>query len=148
MARYPYKTSAADIPRKPSAIFELFLDVVAIEHVMKQTATYAVQRGNLSFSLTSDEMKTMRGILLVSGYCCVPRRKLHWQKRPDVYNEVITGLMRRDLFDEIMKFIHAADNTKLPRNDKYDKIRPFLEIMNYNFLRYKEVFGSGNISID
>ncbi len=40
--RYPYKPSAADIPRKPSAIFELFMDVVAIEHLVKQTVTYAV----------------------------------------------------------------------------------------------------------
>ncbi len=29
----PYKPSVADIPRKPSATFELFLDVVAMEHL-------------------------------------------------------------------------------------------------------------------
>ncbi len=29
VTRYPYKPSVADISRKPSAIFELFLDVVA-----------------------------------------------------------------------------------------------------------------------
>ncbi len=62
---YPHKPSVADIPRKPSAIFELFLDVVAIEHLVKQTVTYAVLRGNHSFSLTSDEIKTFIGILLV-----------------------------------------------------------------------------------
>ncbi len=77
VTRYPYKPSAADIPRKPSAIFELFMDVVAIEHLVKQTVLYAIQRGNHSFSLTSDEMKTFIGILLVSGYCCVPRRRLY-----------------------------------------------------------------------
>ncbi len=49
VTRYPYKPSVADIPCKPSAIFELLLDVVAIEHLVKQTVTYAVQRGNHSF---------------------------------------------------------------------------------------------------
>ncbi len=34
------------------------MDVVAIEHLVKQTVTYALQRGNHSFSLTSDEMKS------------------------------------------------------------------------------------------
>ncbi len=46
VARYPYKPLAVYISRKFSAIFELFLDVVATEHLVKQTVTYAVQRGN------------------------------------------------------------------------------------------------------
>ncbi len=93
-------------------------------------------------------MKTFIGILLVSGYCSVPRRRLYWQKQPDVYNELIAGSMRRDRFDEIMKFFHAADNTKLPKNDKYAKVRPLLEILNDNFMKYGEAFGPGNVSID
>ncbi len=84
----------------------------------------------------------------MSGYCCVPRRRLYWQKQPDVYNELIAGSMRRDRFDEIMMFLHAADNTKLPKNDKYAKVRPLLEIFNDNFLKYGEVFGRGNVSVD
>ncbi len=42
--RYPYKPSVADIPRKPSAILELFLDVVAIQHLVKQTVTCCTER--------------------------------------------------------------------------------------------------------
>ncbi len=93
-------------------------------------------------------MKTFIGILLVSGYCCVPRRRLYWQKQPDVYNELIVGSMRRDRFDEIMKFFHATDSTKLPKYDKYAKVRLLLGIVNDNFLKYGEVFGPGNVSID
>ncbi len=148
VTRYPYKPSVAHIPRKPSVIFELFLDAVAIEHLVKQTVTYAVQKSNHSFSLRSDKIKTFIGILFVSGYCCVPRRRLYWQKQPDVYNELIAGSMHRDHFDEIMKFFHAADNTKLPKNDKYAKVRPLLEILNDNFLKYGGVFGQGIVSID
>ncbi len=59
VTRYPYKPSVADIPHKPSGIVELFLDVVPIEHLVKQTVTYAVHRGNHSFSLASDEIKTL-----------------------------------------------------------------------------------------
>ncbi len=145
---YPYKPSVADIPRKSSETLELFLDVLAIDHLVKQTVNYAVQNGKHSFTLTSDEMKTFIGILLVSGYCCVPRRRLYWQRQPDVYNELIANSMRRDRFDEIMKYFHAADNTNLPKNDKYGKVSPLIEILNGNFLKYGEVFGPINISID
>ncbi len=34
---YPRKPSVADIPHKPSQTFELFLDVLAIDHLLKQT---------------------------------------------------------------------------------------------------------------
>uniref|UniRef100_A0A0N7ZBJ6 PiggyBac transposable element-derived protein domain-containing protein n=1 Tax=Scylla olivacea TaxID=85551 RepID=A0A0N7ZBJ6_SCYOL len=98
--------------------------------------------------LTSDEIKTFIGILLVSEYCCVPCRRLYWQRQPDVYNELIVDSMRRDRFEKIMKLFHAADNTKLPRNDKYGKVSPFMEILNDNFLKYREVFWSSNISVD
>ncbi len=56
--------------------------------------------------------------------------------------------MPRDRFDEIIKFFHAADNTKLPKYNKYAKVRPLLRILNDNFLKYGEVFGPGNVSID
>ncbi len=93
-------------------------------------------------------MKTFLGILLMSGHCCIPRRRLYWQKQPHVYNELKAGSVRRDRFDEIMKFFHAADDTKLPKNDKYAKVCLLLEILNDNFLKYGEVFGPGNVSID
>lgn len=146
--RYPCKPSSADLLRKSSEIIELFLDIVAIDHLVTSTVNYVVQRGNHSYILTSDEMKSLTGILLVSGYCCVPRRRLYWQKQPDVYNELIASSMRGDRFDEIMKFFHAADNTNLLPNDKFAKIQPLLEILNSNFLKYGEVFGPVDVSID
>ncbi len=135
----PEKTNVplvADIPRTPSQTLELFLDVLATDHLVKQTVNYAIQNGKHSFTLTSDEKKTVIGIFLVSGYCCVPRRRLYWQRQPDVYNELIADSTRRDRFDEIIKFFHAADNTKLPKNDKYSKVSPLMEILNDNFLEY------------
>ncbi|KAK3873841.1 hypothetical protein Pcinc_021172 [Petrolisthes cinctipes] len=93
-------------------------------------------------------MKSFIGIMLVSGYCCVPHRRLYWQKQPNVYNGLIASSMRRDRFDEIMKFFHAVDNTKLLPNDKFAKIQPLLEILNSNFLKYGEVYGLVDVSID
>ncbi len=132
----------------PSQAPELFFDVLAIYHLVKQTVNHAIQNSKHSFTLTSDEMKTFTGILLVSDYCCIPCHGLYCQRQPDVYNELITDSMCRDRFDEITKLLHAADNKKLPKNDKYGKISLFMEILNDNFLKYREVFGPSNISND
>ncbi len=107
---YPYKPCIGDIPRKPRETLELFLDVLAIDHLVKQTGNYAVQNGKHSFTLTGDEMKTFIGILLVPGYRCVPRRRLYWQGQPDVYNELIADSMRRDRFDEIIVFSYCRQH--------------------------------------
>ncbi len=57
-----------------------------------------------------------------------------------MYNELIAGSMRRNRFDEIKKFFHAADNTKLPKNDVYAKVRPLLEILNDIFFSSMEKY--------
>ncbi|XP_045109694.1 piggyBac transposable element-derived protein 3-like [Portunus trituberculatus] len=49
---------------------------------------------------------------------------LYWQRQPDVYNELIADSMRRDRFDEIMKYFHAADNTKLPKKGQFIRGKP------------------------
>ncbi|XP_068232117.1 piggyBac transposable element-derived protein 3-like [Palaemon carinicauda] len=47
-----------------------------------------------------------------------------------------------------MRYIHAADNTDLNPADKFAKVRPFLDILNKNYLSYSKVFGPSTISID
>lgn len=145
---YPYRPSIADLPRQPHEIFELFLDTLAIERLTKDTVMYAVQHGNHTFQLSSNEMKVFISILLLSGYNTLPRRRLYWSMEPDVRNELIASSMRRNRFDEIMKHLHAADNTNLDREDKFAKVRPILDILNERFLKYGEVFGPTSISID
>ena len=47
-----------------------------------------------------------------------------------------------------MRYFHAADNFSLDQEDKFAKIRPFLDIVNKKFLSFGSVFGYDNISID
>ncbi|XP_045133533.1 piggyBac transposable element-derived protein 3-like [Portunus trituberculatus] len=145
---YPYRPSAADLPRHPHEIFELFLDTLPIERLTKDTVMYAVQHGNHTFQLTCNEMKVFISILLLSGYNTLPRRRLCWSMELDVRNELIASSMRRNRFDEIMKHLHAADNTDLDKEDKFAKVRSILDILNERFLKYGEVFGPTSISID
>ena len=56
--------------------------------------------------------------------------------------------MRCDRFEEIFKYIHAADDGNLYLKDKYHKLRPFIDIMNDRFLNFDSRVGPTNISID
>lgn len=46
---YPYKPSTSDKQRTPCAVFELFVDVVAIYHLTKDTFKYSIHRCVHSF---------------------------------------------------------------------------------------------------
>ncbi|XP_045135687.1 piggyBac transposable element-derived protein 3-like [Portunus trituberculatus] len=55
---------------------------------------------------------------------------------PDVRNELIASSMRRNRFDEIMKHLHAAENTDLDKEDKFAKVRPILDILDESMVPY------------
>ena len=129
-------------------MFELFLDGTVIEHLTKETVRYAVHRGNHSFETSSADMKAFLGILIVSGYSCVPRRRMFWENQSDSRNELIANSMRRDKFEEILRYIHAADNNNLDSSDKFAKVRPLLNIINERFIRFASAFGPKIVSID
>ncbi|KAI4458697.1 transposase is4 [Holotrichia oblita] len=86
--------------------------------------------------VSADEMKCFIAILLVSGYCVLPGKKSYWVSQSDVNNALISGAMRRDRFVQIMRFIHCADNTKPYPDDKFWKLRPFMNRLKEKFLKY------------
>ncbi len=119
-----------------------------MEQLTIETVNYAYQKGNHSFSLSTDEMKVFIGILLLSGYTTVSRRRLYWSSDPDVHIEMVSSSMRQNRFHEIMKYFHAADNSKLLQNDRFSNVQHLLNIFNATFLKFATVFGSTTVSID
>ena len=128
-------------------VFDLFLDDDAINLLTNETINYASQKCSHQFSLTPGELRAFFGILL-SGYCTVPRRRLYWATESVTYNKMVTTTMRRNRFEEIMRFFLCANNANLLIEDKFAKVRPFLNILNRNFLASGHAFGPTDVSID
>ena len=61
---------------------------------------------------------------------------------------MVATTMRRNSFEEIMRFFHVADNANLPIEDKFAKVRSFLNVLNRNFLAFGRAFGPADVSID
>ncbi|KAJ4441492.1 hypothetical protein ANN_11348, partial [Periplaneta americana] len=82
---------------------------------------YAVQKGRDKFSFSPNDYKTFLGILLVSGYAKVLRRRIYWEESSDTRNESIVRAMRCNRFDEIMRNLHLNGSTQLDNSDRLSK---------------------------
>ena len=113
--------SVAVVPRKPQEILELFMNDEIFEILTNYTVMYSAQYGNHNFALDVGEMKVFVGINLLSGCKSVTRQSMYWSEELDTRNELIVRSMPRNRFDEIVKYIHAADNDNLRMDDKFEK---------------------------
>ena len=71
---------------------------------------------------------------------------MYWELRSDVFNEAVSKAMARNRFNEILKFLHLANNDELPPNDKFGKLRPLLLMLNKRFATYQP--NEQSLSID
>lgn len=62
----------------PAQIFEKFFDDEVLSMIVDFTQTYATQNNQHNFSVTSAELKTFFGILILSGYHKLPREGMYW----------------------------------------------------------------------
>uniref|UniRef100_A0AAX7T8F2 PiggyBac transposable element-derived protein domain-containing protein n=1 Tax=Astatotilapia calliptera TaxID=8154 RepID=A0AAX7T8F2_ASTCA len=99
-----------------------------IDVTLEMSNLYAEQKGK-TLNLTEDELLTFYGILLISGYNTVPRRRLLWSDDCDVSNNAVKDAMRRNRFDEIMSSVHLVDNMKITA-DPFFKVRPLFKHLN------------------
>lgn len=125
----------ATFKQTPLYYFECLFDNSIISMFVKYTNMYATQKNKLG-NVTNEEMQTFFGILLFSGYVIVPRRQMYWENGTDCGMPIIFNAMSRDRFTFIMSNIHCCDNYNLQPNDKFAKVRPLIDALNTNFLKF------------
>ena len=119
----------------PIELFYLFFDEHVLELFVTKTNLYAARR-NRRADITPQEMKCFFGILLLSGYCSVSRRRMYWEKTEDCHNKLVAETLSRDRFEHIMTNLHCCDNNSLDKDDRFAKVRPLIKEMNERFLQY------------
>ncbi|XP_037116736.1 piggyBac transposable element-derived protein 3-like [Syngnathus acus] len=103
-----------------------------LPHLVRETIKYAaVTDSNLQ--LTIGELKRVVGILLLSGYHQLPSRRHYWNTDEDLHCALVAGAMSRNRFEEIIRYIHCADNAHLNSSDRMTKLRPMMDILNARF---------------
>ncbi|KAG8224445.1 hypothetical protein J437_LFUL001398 [Ladona fulva] len=92
-----------------------------------------------------EDIYAFLGVLLLSGYHQLPNRRLYWSKSEDCSVEIVSNSIRRNRFEEILRYLHLADNARYDGQDRLYKVRPLFSVLNKNL---KILFQSENISVD
>lgn len=122
--------------KSPVELFEMMFDNEIFDLLLNETRKYASFCNKPDPNITEEELKVFIGVLLLSGYNRKPGKKFLWDSEKDMGNEMVIQSMRRDRFIEIMKFMHCADNNEINQNDKMWKLRPLVDKLKANFLKY------------
>lgn len=119
----------------PLSIFRYFFDTELIDGIVQYTNLYASQK-NRPADAMPDDIYCFIGVLLVSGYCSVSRKKMYWQMSSDSNNTLISSSISRDRFQYLMSNFHCVDNNNLDKNDRFAKVRPIFEVLNRKYLEF------------
>lgn len=120
-------------PKSPLEYFYQFFDDSIISRIVNETNRYAQQKNRVQ-TVSDPEIRAFIGVLILSGYVPVPRRKLFWERDRDTHSELVAESITRDTFDYIMSNIHIQDNNVLNPTDKFAKVRPLFQHLNEKFM--------------
>lgn len=134
-----------EISENPLQLFEKFFDEELINLIVAESNRYA-QKRNRKNNIEHAEVKCFVGVLLLSGYLQVPRRRLFWEKERDCHNNLVSEAISRDKFEHILSNFHLVDNEKLDKEDKFCKVRPLFTHLNKKFIEHS--FTEENHSVD
>ena len=84
--------------------------------------------------VTKNDIDRFLGILILSGYVLMPKRRLMWEKASNTLHDLVANAMRRDKFQAILINFQFADNNCLDDADKVSNFRPLVKHLNKEFL--------------
>lgn len=114
----------------PIDVFKMFFTEDFVKEVCTETQKYASFKGKHDFIVSTREMYIYFGILLLSGYCKQPFRRMYWETKADTFNSLVSNSISRDRFEAIHRYLHFNDNNSIIPNNKTYKIQPLLDQIN------------------
>ena len=117
-----------------------------IDHICKEANAYAAQKGNHTFKIEPNELKSFLAVLLLSVYIPYPRRSMYWEMSSDSRDTIVASLFTRNRFLDVLQYLHLADNNNLNPSDKFSKANPFFKMINESCLQ--NFIPEKNVSID
>ena len=103
------------------------------ERIRKETERYDQRLGKSDLSVSLAEVKCTAGMLILRGYHRLPSRRNYWEQKPDMLTKIVSDNMKRNKFEKIMQFLHAADSNNLPKDRKIGRVLEYLDKLRKNF---------------
>ena len=141
------RTSSA---KTPSEIFQLFFTTAILSCIVEQTKLFASQKGK-TLELCNQELMAFIGINIAMGMLRLPQVKDYWSTNKILATPWFPGIMARDRFYTILRYIHLADSAlqKQKGESGYDplfKVRFLIDHLSAVYPQY--YYPSRYLSID
>ncbi|KAF2895518.1 hypothetical protein ILUMI_10656 [Ignelater luminosus] len=94
---------------------------------------YSEQKGNHNLNVSSAEINVALSIMLLSGYHRLPNKRMYWQNEPECKVPIIADAIHPRSFEDILRYLHLNDNSKVTENDRYYKVRHLSDFLNNCF---------------
>ncbi|KAJ8874086.1 hypothetical protein PR048_024927 [Dryococelus australis] len=88
--------------------------------LVDQTKRYDARKNRIR-DVRDNAIKCFIGILLLSGYVSVSRRRIFWEDSKYCFNELVASSLSRDRFEFIMTNLYCCDNENLDDADRVDE---------------------------
>jgi hypothetical protein len=121
--------------KTPTELFELMM-IEMFDIIVVESNKYASQQNYHGLNLTVPELKQFIGILLLSGYNCLPREPMYWENAPDISTKIAFSTLSRNRYSEIKRFLHFNDNTKIVKEDRFFKVRTLYNALNKSLQQF------------
>ena len=126
---------------KNSAV-DIFLTVLSdkvIENLVYQSNLYLVQKQKRMQPITEQELYGFFGLDFMFSYHRLPQLRNYWSCDSDLNVPVVSQIMTRDRYKQILSILHVNDNLSMPdgNRDKLYKIRPLITALNENFQKFR-----------
>jgi hypothetical protein len=116
----------------PYHYFSQFFSEDVQDHIVYQTNLYSLQKTGELIQCTTEEIKKVIGIYLLSGIMPLPRYRMYWNSKT-LFPLVADALSQRR-FEKLKQFLHFSDNLTANKEDKLHKVRPLVEKIRDNCL--------------
>lgn len=132
------KPCTAENNLNPIELFRLFFNKSLIADMCNFSNLYASQHNRVG-DISESEIWCFLGVLILSGYNILPRKHMYWENSSDTKNELVRSAISRDRFRYVMQNIHCCDNNNLNADDKFAKMRPFINALNKTFFEFAPI---------
>ena len=105
------------LPHDPLGIFSLYFDDNLVGMIVEETNRYAelcLQETNKQWSTDVEEIRAYLGFMILMGINRLPEIRDYWSTDLSLRYTPIADRISRDRFEEITRYLHFADNDKLP----------------------------------
>lgn len=123
-----------DADSSPLTYFHLYFSKDLIEDIVDQTNFYSVQETGKSILLTEDKFGDFLAIHIIMGIVEMPAYLDYWSHKFKYAK--VAEIMPLKRYQQIRRYLHFANNN-MDDGDRYYKVRPLLEKIRLNCLKYQ-----------